>query len=281
MEKIFLGIDDAPAGVASAFAVDQPGFFAPSTPMDQPLLPTIFSDSKDFVAVPTLAPIGPKRRLFADSPLRPSQLELAYGATPETQSQLLLFSSEHPDWSEHKMLPLLGKENVQENMRIERDTSKTRKSLGPKAPGFATMTVTAPTFTPKGVPVFKGEETEEPDGEETDVAEQSMVLQARQISRQKQIQYGYNTLGYQIYMATIPRNQRTRDMPRTPDKHQVCSKRSWDGQVRKWRRSLHRWDPEDLKVEWENKQGLTKQEDEEAEDMVDKLLDEATPNVEL
>ena len=31
--------------------------------------------------------------------------------------------------------------------------------------------------------------------------------------------------------------------PRTPSATQQCSKRSWDGQVRKWRRLLHAWDP--------------------------------------
>ena len=31
--------------------------------------------------------------------------------------------------------------------------------------------------------------------------------------------------------------------PVTPDIHQACSKRAFDGQVRKWRRKLHAWDP--------------------------------------
>lgn len=33
--------------------------------------------------------------------------------------------------------------------------------------------------------------------------------------------------------------------PDTPDVHQICSKRSFDGQAKKWRRELHLWDPED------------------------------------
>lgn len=64
-------------------------------------------------------------------------------------------------------------------------------------------------------------------------------------SRQKQIDYGKNTTGYALYTAQIPRNQRKRgDHPWTPNKHQICSKRSWDGQVRKWRRALHKFDPD-------------------------------------
>lgn len=63
-------------------------------------------------------------------------------------------------------------------------------------------------------------------------------------SRQKQIDYGKNTTGYSIYVSQVPRNQRKRgDHPWTPNKFQMCSKRSWDGQVRKWRRALHKFDP--------------------------------------
>lgn len=63
-------------------------------------------------------------------------------------------------------------------------------------------------------------------------------------SRQKQIDYGKNTTGYALYTAQVPRNQRKRgDHPWTPNKYQMCSKRSWDGQVRKWRRALHKFDP--------------------------------------
>lgn len=39
------------------------------------------------------------------------------------------------------------------------------------------------------------------------------------------------------------RYQRKKEHPRTPDIRQVCSKRSWDGQIRKWRRLLHEYDP--------------------------------------
>lgn len=33
--------------------------------------------------------------------------------------------------------------------------------------------------------------------------------------------------------------------PETPDVTQICSKRSFDGQAKKWRRELHLWDPEE------------------------------------
>jgi hypothetical protein len=47
-------------------------------------------------------------------------------------------------------------------------------------------------------------------------------------ARQKQIDIGMNTVGYQRYLESTPVENRTL---RIPDIHQVCSKRSWDGQV--------------------------------------------------
>lgn len=38
------------------------------------------------------------------------------------------------------------------------------------------------------------------------------------------------------------RDKRGKKHPHTPDVHQKCSKRAFDGQVRKWRRLLHEWD---------------------------------------
>jgi hypothetical protein len=65
--------------------------------------------------------------------------------------------------------------------------------------------------------------------------------------RQKQIDYGYRTIGYIRYKLKIPPDTRLKEHPKTPRKSQACSKRSWDGQVKKWRRELHKWDPEDPK----------------------------------
>ena len=36
--------------------------------------------------------------------------------------------------------------------------------------------------------------------------------------RTKQIEYGYNTIAYDKYVAAVPKHQRTARMPRTPDK---------------------------------------------------------------
>jgi hypothetical protein len=57
--------------------------------------------------------------------------------------------------------------------------------------------------------------------------------------RQKQIDYGKNTLAYDAFVAAVPRSERRREHPATPPVTQLCSKRSYDGQVKKWRRMLH------------------------------------------
>jgi len=70
----------------------------------------------------------------------------------------------------------------------------------------------------------------------------------RLVQRQKQIDYGYRTVGYLRYRLLVPKEGRKPDHPRTPKKAQACSKRSWDGQLKKWRRDLHLWDPNNLEA---------------------------------
>ncbi|CAD5123550.1 DgyrCDS11888 [Dimorphilus gyrociliatus] len=63
--------------------------------------------------------------------------------------------------------------------------------------------------------------------------------------REKQINYGKKTSEYLNYTDKVKRNQRSSQDPRTPDKLQVCSRRSFDQQIRIWRRRLHEFDDED------------------------------------
>ncbi|XP_053698588.1 histone RNA hairpin-binding protein [Sabethes cyaneus] len=63
------------------------------------------------------------------------------------------------------------------------------------------------------------------------------------VRRQKQIDYGKNTLGYDNYLKQVPRDQRTKDHPKTPPKHIKYSRRAWDGLIKVWRKQLHCFDP--------------------------------------
>lgn len=66
--------------------------------------------------------------------------------------------------------------------------------------------------------------------------------------REKQISYGKNTLAYDTLVQNVPRHRRTRQHPCTPESKQKCSKRSFDGQVKKWRRMLHAFKEEHDRV---------------------------------
>ncbi|EGC35918.1 hypothetical protein DICPUDRAFT_151672 [Dictyostelium purpureum] len=65
------------------------------------------------------------------------------------------------------------------------------------------------------------------------------------IARQKQIDYGKNTQGYKNYIELLnsnPNFMNETNNVKIPCIFQKCSKRSFDGQIKKWRRFLHQFD---------------------------------------
>lgn len=76
---------------------------------------------------------------------------------------------------------------------------------------------------------YKARDRDRARGEE---AEQELDAH-RLEQRQKQLDFGRNTLGYQAYVKTVPKTRRRKFLdPETPDIHQACSKRAWDGIIR-------------------------------------------------
>lgn len=57
--------------------------------------------------------------------------------------------------------------------------------------------------------------------------------------REKQLDYGKNTVNYDKYLSLVPKDQREDRMPRTPNKRRKYSRRQWDGMVKKWKKDIH------------------------------------------
>eukprot|EP01125_Pyxidicula_operculata_P005098 TRINITY_DN1866_c0_g1_i1.p1 TRINITY_DN1866_c0_g1~~TRINITY_DN1866_c0_g1_i1.p1 ORF type:complete len:636 (-),score=218.51 TRINITY_DN1866_c0_g1_i1:2526-4433(-) len=115
-------------------------------------------------------------------------------------------------------------------------------------PATTTSVVSTPVSSPAPVEPVSATAASTEDNADPDAKAKrtpSPLDDHRIAQRQKQIMYGYHTVGYLRYRLLVPKERRTADHPRTPKKEQGCSKRSWDGQLKKWRRDLHRWDPED------------------------------------
>lgn len=77
----------------------------------------------------------------------------------------------------------------------------------------------------------------------------SMETEAETLrKRQKRINFGKVTAEYKSYITELPRKQREAFHPRTPNKFRKCSRRKFDGLIKKWRKLLHAFDenPEQL-----------------------------------
>lgn len=65
------------------------------------------------------------------------------------------------------------------------------------------------------------------------------------LRRQRDIDMGKVTDKYAEYVLTVPKPEREKHHPRTPNKFRLVSRRAWDGMIKKWRKHLHNiGDPE-------------------------------------
>jgi len=187
----------------------------PTPNLNPPLTPTLIAKTK------------PPQNLTAKPTLDPS-------ATP------LDFSKSVLDASARK--PAL---EVKENGKFAEEPVINLVSASPETPvsSPAAKPTRSPILSPSGEPLQSPSVTASPKSPKSGSPK---IIDEHQLEqRQKQIDYGHQTLGYLRYRLLVPKDKRSRDDPRTPKKSQACSKRSWDGQIKKWRRDLHQWDPED------------------------------------
>lgn len=71
----------------------------------------------------------------------------------------------------------------------------------------------------------------------TEIAKDRRIFQ-----RERQVALGTRTLGYLVMMRMLERGLSVHDESFPPPTRQPCSKRSWDGQMRRWRQRLHIYD---------------------------------------
>ena len=127
----------------------------------------------------------------------------------------------------------------------------------------------------------------------TELESDPLVLQRRQ----KQIDYGKNTLAYDNYINLIPRcvvpltvrvlwmtetfflslpirEERKKEHPKTPNKYEKYSRRGWDGTVKVWKKMLHAFEPEGVQAKSSQPAPVQKKKTTDAADALDESFED-------
>jgi FKBP-type peptidyl-prolyl cis-trans isomerase len=201
----------------------------PPAPASTPTRTAILADAKPFV---------PKRHLAMAMQERPQQPQHQTLAYRYTRQELLKLRQDSATW------PAAAKP-LEEVYEALPEISPKRALMYP-----IMIPCVWATWGPSRPPAKLNEKKKKKNQQQQQQqheAEAEALTQAendprRLEQRQKQILFGHNTLGYMNFVRFVPISLRVRGDPVEPYIGQRCSKRSWEGQVRKWRRLLHYYD---------------------------------------
>lgn len=99
--------------------------------------------------------------------------------------------------------------------------------------------------------------------------------------RQVTVRKGKETAGYVRYRQLVPRDERQRGMPQTPNPRLDIPAKRWEGLVRAWRIRLHEYDPPDLKTQLDVENDLVAEQQETKDKEPDEEVGFNTGNPDL
>jgi hypothetical protein len=114
-------------------------------------------------------------------------------------------------------------------VKTNTDGMSTPKTATSSSSSFGLGTIAEDSGTPKGGLPFVPQQ----------------LTEQRIVKRQRQIDIGKSSIGYQNYIQKVPKEIRIKGEirhPTTPNKNEQISKRRFDGKMSDWRRTLHLWD---------------------------------------
>jgi hypothetical protein len=178
-----------------------------------------------------------RSRLIAGTSSEESKLgKRLLSAVAGGQSDFSAMMGQHPDSSQPSKFRKIDEDVAMDS----RQPVNSYNSNGPLAPTRKTMnegTDKARLLNSKRLHVLGGPQP-------STSSEADTEWEARFQQREKQIELGKATRGYQAYTKAVAKTKRSQADPQTPNSREMCSKRQFDGKLHKWRKGLHQYDPD-------------------------------------